>query len=71
MTTTIIRDELTSREMVRIRSGGQRRAGAGGVEYQTVGGDWVTIDINFGATQVQGKIYWINDAQCTDVRRKW
>ncbi|MBX3280792.1 MAG: RHS repeat protein, partial [Acidobacteria bacterium] len=67
VTTTHYQDELTSREIRYVYDpAGNGGLGLGVVEYQTVGGDWVTIDINFGATQVQGKIYWINDAQCTD-----
>ena len=59
---THYQDELTSREIRYVYdpsgNGGQ---GQGKVFYQTVGGTQEEIDINFGTTTVQGKLYEVND----------
>lgn len=68
VTTTHYQDELTVREIKYIYNpAGNGGLGAGQMQYQTVGGGWVTIDINFGTTRVQGKIYQIGDAICGDL----
>jgi YD repeat-containing protein len=36
------------------------------VQYQTVGGAWMTIYLNFGTTQVHGKVYAFGDPDCMD-----
>jgi RHS repeat-associated protein len=51
-------DEQTGREIKAVYdpngNGGQ---GTTHVYYQTVGGAWHSVDINYGTTQVQGKVY--------------
>jgi RHS repeat-associated protein len=55
-------DEQTAREIkYSYDPAGNNGQGQGEVEYQTVGGTWETVTINFGVTQVQGKLYKIND----------
>lgn len=67
VTTSHYQDELTEREIKYIYNpAGNGGLGSGHMQYQTVGGAWVTIDINFGTTRVQGKIYQIGDAICGD-----
>lgn len=50
---THYQDEQTGRE---IRYGVDNK-----VYYQKVGGDWASIDITWGTTTVQGKLYRVND----------
>ena len=55
-------DEQTGREIkYSYDASGNNNQGQGEVEYQTVGGTWETVTINFGATGVKGKLYKIND----------
>jgi RHS repeat-associated protein len=56
------KDELTGREIkITSSSSGNNGQGQFQVWYQTVGGDWVSIDINMGVTTVKGKVYTVND----------
>ncbi len=54
-------DEQTGREIKAVYdpagNGGQ---GQTHISYQTVGGTWHNVDINYGTTRVQGKIYQVN-----------
>src|SRR6266545_3951981 len=54
ITTTHYQDELTGREIKHIHDSATN---TGQVQYQTVGGAWVSIDINWGITHVQGLVY--------------
>ena len=65
--TTHYQDELTGREIKYVYdpagNGGQGQAQA---QYQTVGGGWVSVDVNFGLTHVFGKRYEFGDPECAD-----
>ncbi|HEX2270051.1 MAG TPA: hypothetical protein VHH35_10975, partial [Pyrinomonadaceae bacterium] len=58
---THYQDELTGREIRyffdQTANGG---LGQGQVHYQAAGGNPMRIDINFGSTNVQGKLYRVN-----------
>jgi hypothetical protein len=57
-------DEQTGREIkYTYDPSGNNGKGQGHVLYQTVGGTWKSIDINFDVTRVQGKLYQVNDWQ--------
>ena len=59
-------DEQTGREIkYTYDPNGNNGKGEGHVLYQTVGGSWKSIDINFDWTRVQGKLYRVNDWQET------
>lgn len=65
--TTHYQDEQTGREIKYVYdSAGNGGQGLGQVQYQTVGGTWMTITINFGTTHVFGKVYAVNDPECAD-----
>jgi RHS repeat-associated protein len=67
VSTTYHQDELTGREIKYVYNpAGNGGQGQGQVQYQTVGGAWMTITVNYGTTRIFGKTYWINDAQCPD-----
>lgn len=54
-------DEQTGREIkYTYDPGGNNGKGQGHVLYQTVGGTWKSIDINFDTTRVQGKLYRVS-----------
>ncbi|HEX5883152.1 MAG TPA: hypothetical protein VFY67_01270, partial [Pyrinomonadaceae bacterium] len=59
---THFQDEQTLREIKAVYdpagNGGQ---GQTRVQYQTVGGAWHTVEINYGTTRVQGKVYDVQD----------
>ncbi len=58
---THYQDEQTGREIRYFYDpAGNGGKGQGQVWYQTVGGTWMHIDINFNTTNVQGKIYRVN-----------
>lgn len=59
---THYQDEQTGRE-IRVTYDPAANGGQGQrrVWYQAVGGTWVTIDINYGWTRVQGKLYRVTD----------
>ena len=55
------RNEQTGREIRYFYDpAGNGGKGQGQVWYQTVGGSWMHIDINFDSTTVQGKLYRVN-----------
>lgn len=54
-------DEQTGREIRYVDTGA-----TGQVQYQTVGGEWAAVDITFGSTVVQGKVYSVQDANNCD-----
>ena len=54
VSTTHYQDELTGREIKYIYNSSTN---TGQTQYQTVGGSWVTIDINWGTTHVFGRGY--------------
>jgi RHS repeat-associated protein len=58
-----IQDEQTGREIkVTYDPSGNNGQGQSHVLYKTVGGvGWQSIDINYGTTHVQGKVYPVND----------
>lgn len=56
--TTHWQDEQTGRE---IKYGYNAATNIGQMQYQTVGGSWVSIDINFGTTSVHGMTYLAGD----------
>lgn len=58
---THYQDELTTRE-IRVTHDSAANGGLGQsqVHYQTVGGDWMSVAINWGITTVQGKAYATN-----------
>ena len=57
-------DEQTGREIkYTYDPAGNNGKGQGHVLYQTVGGIWKSIDINFDLTRVQGKLYRVSDWQ--------
>ena len=59
---THYQDELTGREIrYFFDPAANNNKGQGQVWYQTVNGVWMRIDVNFGATLVQGKLYTVND----------
>jgi hypothetical protein len=58
VSTTHYRDEQTGRE---IKHSYDSATSTGQVQYQTVGGTWVTIDINWGTTRVFGQTYLSGD----------
>lgn len=59
---THYQDEQTGREIRYFYDpSANNNNGQGQVWYQTVGGTWMHIDINFGTTDVQGKLYPVND----------
>ena len=59
---THYQDEQTGREIRYFYDpAGNGGKGQGQVWYQAVGGTWMHIDINFDTTQVQGKLYTVND----------
>ncbi|HKY29698.1 MAG TPA: PA14 domain-containing protein, partial [Pyrinomonadaceae bacterium] len=63
VTTTHYQDEQTLREIkYSFNAAGNNGQGLGQVQYQTVGGGWASIDINFGTTEVHGKVYNIQTA---------
>lgn len=65
--TTHYQDEQTSREIKYVYDpAGNSGQGLGQVVYQTVGGAWMTINVNFGSTHVQGKVYDFGDPVCAD-----
>ncbi len=59
---THFQDEQTLREIKAVYdpagNGGQ---GQTRVQYQTVGGAWQTVEVNYGNTRVQGKVYDVED----------
>jgi hypothetical protein len=65
--TTHYQDEQTSREIRYVyNAAGNGGLGLGQVQYQTVGGIWKTITINFGTTHLFGKVHAISDPDCAD-----
>jgi RHS repeat-associated protein len=59
-------DEQTGREIrYTYDAAANNNKGQGQVHYQTVGGGWQTIDINFDVTRVQGKVYRVDDWRTT------
>jgi hypothetical protein len=59
---THFQDEQTGREIKYIYDpGGNAGKGQGHVLYQTIGGTWQSIDINYDTTRVQGKLYRVTD----------
>jgi RHS repeat-associated protein len=59
---THYQDEQTGREIrYSYNASGNGGNGQGRVDYQTVGGDWKYIYINFGTTNVQGQVYRVKD----------
>jgi RHS repeat-associated protein len=61
-TGTHYQDEQTGREIRYFYDpAGNGGKGQGRLYYQAVGGTWMHIDINFDTTQVQGKLYTVND----------
>jgi RHS repeat-associated protein len=61
---THFQDEQTGREIkYTYDPSGNNGKGQGHVLYQTVGGTWKSIDINFDVTRVQGKVYRVNGWQ--------
>src|SRR5262249_31513625 len=68
VSTTHYQDELTGREIKYVYNpAGNGGQGQGQVQYQTVGGAWMAITVNYGTTRVFGKTYLIGDAQCADM----
>ena len=64
-TTTHFVDKQTLREIRYVHNQGiNPPLGQGRVEYQTVGGSWVSIFINFRATLVNGWAYEVGDPFC-------
>jgi YD repeat-containing protein len=63
VSTTHYQDEQTGRE---IKSSYDSATSAGQVQYQTVGGTWISIDINWGTTRVFGQIYLSGDLCSTE-----
>jgi len=62
VTTDHYQDERTGREIkYTFDPAGNGGGGQGNVSYQTVGGGWNTIQLNFGTTLVQGKVYQVED----------
>jgi hypothetical protein len=58
---THYQDELTGREIRYFYDpAGNNNKGQGQVWYQTVGGTWMHIDINFSNHMMQGKLYTVN-----------
>jgi RHS repeat-associated protein len=65
--TTHYQDELTLREIRFVYDpSGNGGLGQGQVQYQTVGGVWETIVLNYGTTHVFGKHYEFGDSQCPE-----
>ncbi|HIK12993.1 MAG TPA: hypothetical protein IGS52_22495, partial [Oscillatoriaceae cyanobacterium M33_DOE_052] len=62
-TTTHYQDERSGREILQ---GYNPATNSYGVHYQTVGGAWVTIEINYGTTRVFGKTYLLGDPCLTE-----
>ena len=62
--TTHFQDAQTNREIRYVYN--PSGSATGQVQYQTVGGVWVNIDINFGTTTLQGLVANVNDRVCTD-----
>lgn len=58
LSTTHYQDELTGREIKNVYNSSTNTSQ---VQYQTVGGTWVSIDINRGTTHVRGRTYGIGD----------
>jgi hypothetical protein len=58
ITTTHYQDERTGREIKYLYNSSTNTRQ---VQYQTVGGSWVSIDINYGTTWVHGMTYLIGD----------
>ena len=59
---THYQDEQTGREIrTTYDPAGNGGLGQGQVLYQTVGGTWQTVTINYGTTHVQGKPYQVTD----------
>src|SRR5262245_8123026 len=56
-------DELTGREIKVSRAPGSNVTQ---VQYQTAGGTWMTIDVNWGTTTVFGLAYNVGDRACVD-----
>ncbi len=55
-------DEQTGREIkTTYDPAGNGGKGQGHVLYQTVGGTWQSVDINYDTTRVQGKVYQVED----------
>jgi RHS repeat-associated protein len=53
-----IQDEQTGREIkMTYDAAGNGGQGQGHILYQMVGGTWMSIDINYGTTHIQGKLY--------------
>lgn len=68
--TTHYQDEQTGREIKYVyNSAGNGGQGLGQVQYQTVGGTWMTITLNFGSTHIFGKFHAVNDPECADSSR--
>jgi RHS repeat-associated protein len=60
--TTHYQDEQTGREIKTVYdSSGNGGEGQWHVLYQTVGGVWESVEINFGHTTVRGKLYRVQD----------
>ena len=58
ITTEHIQDELTGREIkYSLNPTGNNGQPQGQVWYQSVGGTWFHIDVNYGSTHVRGKLY--------------
>jgi RHS repeat-associated protein len=59
---THYQDEQTGREIRYFYNpSGNGGQGQGQVWYQTVGGTWMHVDINFGFTYIQGQVYKVKD----------
>jgi RHS repeat-associated protein len=66
-TTTFFRDERTLREIRYVHNQGVNQPhGQGRVEYQTVGGTWVTTYVNLTTTTVSGWAYEVGDPVCAN-----
>jgi RHS repeat-associated protein len=67
LATTHYQDEQTGREIkCSYDPSGNNNRGLGLVQYQTVGGTWVTIKVNYDLTRVFGKRYEFGDPECPD-----
>jgi RHS repeat-associated protein len=67
VTTTFFRDLQTGREVrVVFDQSINQPFGQGRVEYQTVGGGWASILINYRSTYVNGWAYVVGDLYCPD-----
>jgi RHS repeat-associated protein len=65
--TTHYQDEQSGREIKYVYdSAGNGGQGSGQIQYQAVGGTWMTTTVNFGTAHVFGKVHAFNDPDCGD-----